>query len=527
MTLAFLKQKKILIPAAIILVVGGVWYRNYRQAHQPPSYETAAVLRGDLAQTVEATGKIESINGVSLRFDIPGTLTAVKVKEGENVRAGTVLANLRLGELNAAEAQAQANLDQKLAGATSEDRRYYEAAAESAQATWDQSVVGLDHATQDAVATLQATLPKLDDALTQADNILGIDNVISNDNFEKFLAASDGSKLVKANADYLAAKQARDATRAAILLLTLQSDRVVAEADLTITLNTLSQMNQVLRSVSDVLRATPPIDTLTPSVLDTKKTTIETTRTAITSQTTTLVNQRQSLSDAFNTVKVKEAAYRQATATLDSKINPPREVDVASFRAVLAQAVANRDKALLVAPIAGLVTKVNKKVGESVGSTDVVVEMLSPHYEIKVDIPEIDVSKLKLNNEAIITLDAFGEDTKLKGTITAIDPSSTEVQDVVYYTVTVSLADTDQPIKPGMTANVAITTGLRSGILFVPFRTVRTKEDGRKYVRILRNGAEEERLIMLGLRADQGRVEILSGVSDGEAIIVSVNEPKK
>ncbi|MBI5729349.1 MAG: HlyD family efflux transporter periplasmic adaptor subunit, partial [Candidatus Magasanikbacteria bacterium] len=132
-----------------------------------------------------------------------------------------------------------------------------------------------------------------------------------------------------------------------------------------------------------------------------------------------------------------------------------------------------------------------------------------------------------LNNEARITLDAFGEDTKLTGTITAIDPSSTEVEDVVYYTVTVSLADTDQPIKPGMTANVAITTGVRSGALFVPLRAVRAKDDGSKYIRILRNGAEEERSVTPGLRADQGRVEILSGAAEGEAVIISVREPNK
>ncbi|MBI5729327.1 MAG: HlyD family efflux transporter periplasmic adaptor subunit, partial [Candidatus Magasanikbacteria bacterium] len=434
--------KKVLIPAVIVLVIGDMSYGSYKRSHQPIAYETVAVSRGNLTQTVEATGKIESINGVRLRFDVPGTLTSVLAKEGASVQAGALLANLRLGELAAAVAQAEANLNQKLAGATPEDVRYYEAAVQSAQATWDQSAVDLTHATQDTVANLEATLPKLDDALTQADNILGIDNVISNDSFEKFLATSDGSKLVKANADYLVARTARDAARIAVLSLTLASDRGAVETVLAVALNALAQMNQALRSVSDVLRATSPIDVLTPAGLDAKKTTIEATRTTVTSQTTTLVSQKQSLSDAVNTVKVKEAVYRQAVATLDSKVNPPREVDVASYRAALAQAIANRSKALLTAPIAGLITKVNKKIGESVSSADVVVEMLSPHYEIKVDIPETDVFKLKLNNEARITLDAFGEDTKLTGTITAIDPSSTEVEDVVYYTVTVSLADT-------------------------------------------------------------------------------------
>lgn len=523
MAFAFLKRKKVFIPLIIIAAAGGgLWYRNYQQSHQPPNYETVNVERGNLTQTVEATGKIESINALDLRFDISGTLTAVQVKEGQYVKAGAPLANLRLTELDAAVAEAQANLDQKLAGASEEDQRYYQAAADSAKATWDQSAVDLNHTIQDTVVDLQATLPKLDDALTQADDILGIDNVIVNDSFEKYLSSLDSSKLVKANADYLVARRARDAARSAVSSLTLQSDQSDVEAVLEVDLTALSQMNTVLVSVSDVLRATPTIDILTPAVLDAKKTAIETTRTAVIGQTSTLVSQKQSLSDAANTVIVKEADYRQAVATLDSKVNPPRAVDVASYRAALLQAIANRDEARLVAPIDGLITQVNKKVGESVGSGDVVIQMLSPHYEIKVDIPETDISKLKLNNQAEITLDAFGEDTKLKGTITAIDPSSTEVQDVVYYTVTISLADTDVAIKPGMTANVSIATATREGTLFVPLRSVHTQVDGSKYLRILRNGEAKDRPVTLGLRADQGQVEVLSGVTEGDAVILSV-----
>lgn len=508
------------------MVVGAFGYNSYKKSHQPVAYETTAVVLGNLRQTVEATGKIESINGVSLRFDIGGTLMAVRVKEGAVVKAGSILANLRLGELNASVAQAQANLDQKLAGATAEDRRYYEAAAESAKATSEQSAVDLGHATEDTVANLQATLSKLDDALTQADNILGIDNVYVNDSFEKFLSSTDGSKLVKANADFVAAKMGRDAARNAVLPLVLSSDRASVEAALLVELNSLAQMNQVLRSVSDVLRATTPVDVLTPAVLDTKKSTIETTRTAITTQTTTLVGQKQSLSDAVNTVKLKSAAYSQALATLDGKINPPREVDVATYRAALAQAMASRDKAVLRAPFDGVITKVNKKIGESVSGADVVIQMLSPHYEIKVDVAETDVPKLKINNDAEITLDAFGEDTKFSGIITAIDPSSTEVQDVVYYRVTISLKDTEKPIKSGMTANVSVLTAESSSALIIPIRTVRAREDGSKYVRVLQEGKEMEASVTLGLKGDEGKVEIVSGVKEGDLIIVSTPSAK-
>jgi hypothetical protein len=43
-----------------------------------------------------------------------------------------------------------------------------------------------------------------------------------------------------------------------------------------------------------------------------------------------------------------------------------------------------------------------------------------------------------------------------------------------------------------------------------------------KYVRVLKNEAIEERTIKLGLKADDGKVEILSGLSEGEEIVLKI-----
>jgi len=93
-----------------------IGYSQYKKTHQAPVYETTSVLRGNLKQTVEATGKLQSANDLALRFEVPGTLADIKVKEGDVVKAGTWLANLRLAELNAAVAGASANLNLKLSG---------------------------------------------------------------------------------------------------------------------------------------------------------------------------------------------------------------------------------------------------------------------------------------------------------------------------------------------------------------------------------------------------------------------------
>ena len=572
--MSFFKSKKFWIPLILVVVIVIFVYRNYAGKSAAPQYETVKVAQGPLVQTVEATGKITSLDDLSLRFEVPGTLGAINVKEGSTVKAGDLLASLRAADLNAAVAQAKANLDQKIAGANSSERAFYQAAVESAQADLNKTKADtantvssaeanvetarnnlqlaeggessqiVSQAYASAVALLQATVSKLDDALTQADNILGIDNTLANNDFENYLSISDKTKLNAANSNYLSAKDARTLAKNVIILLNTQSPHANIDNGLTLAEDALAKSNQLLTSVADVLIATPPIGTLTQSMLDTKKTIIETTRIGITTQYTSVINQSQTVSDAKNSystfsiaynkavndlanaeatatslVQMKQAAYDQAEANLQNKVEPTREVDLAPLRAALAQAIANRNKTLITAPIDGVVTKVNKKVGEFVSASEVAIAMLSPHFEVEVDIPETDVAKIKVGDAAIITLDAFGDEVKFTGKTVSIEPASTDIQDVVYYQVKISLDDTDKPIKSGMTANITINTDSRDNAIYIPSRAVRT--DNAKYVRVLKNGQPEDRPVVLGLKADDGKVEVLSGLSEGEDVIVS------
>jgi multidrug efflux pump subunit AcrA (membrane-fusion protein) len=140
-----------------------------------------------------------------------------------------------------------------------------------------------------------------------------------------------------------------------------------------------------------------------------------------------------------------------------------------------------------------------------------------------VDVPETDVVKVKVNDEAEITLDALGPDVKFKGKVLTVDPASTEIQDVVYYAVKVAIEDSgNETIKPGMTADVLVSTDSRSNVLFIPSRAVLTRtETDEKYVRVLlKDGKVEERTVKLGLKADDGKVEVLSGLNEGEEIVL-------
>lgn len=531
------------------LVVGGVVYGQYQKSRETPKYETVKVERGVLRQTVDATGNVESANDLSLRFETAGRLVGLYKQVNNQVRKGEVIAELNLSELNASVAQAQAavakaeaDLNKQLSGNTSEYIAGLEASLAKALADLDQiqgSAPGAENskivqkAYEDALVTLQAVQNVLSVSLTVADNILGVDNTLANDDFEDVLSVLDNGALNSAKIKFYAAKAAKIDFDVLVNDLDKKSehpkiDAVALQGD-----DALQAAKDLLLAISTVLEKTVPIGDLSQSELDGIKTDVQTERTSVNTKYGELVNQTQAIDTARNTFYSYQALVDKAEAALNDAKNPPREVDVAAYRAALqsaqaslAAAVANRDKARIIAPVNGVIGKIIPQVGEYVSAQNDVVKLVSPHFEIKIDIPETDIIKIALGNEAQVTLDAYGDEVKFKGKVTEIEKGETIIQDVVYYTVTVSLDEkTDKEILNGMTADVMFYTEQRDNVLFLPLRAVRSNGEG-KYVKVLNQSEAQEIKVKTGLRGDGGMVEIIEGLSEGQEVILATVEQK-
>ncbi|MFA4830759.1 MAG: efflux RND transporter periplasmic adaptor subunit [Patescibacteria group bacterium] len=586
------RRKLFYIIILLALVIGGIAYGQVKMSRQKPEYEIAKVERGALKQTVDATGNVKSANELDLRFEASGRIGQIYKKTGDDVKAGDLIVDLQLEELNAATAnasaivqKAQADLNKALAGNTldyisSLQAKYDKAAAdleqikansadlisngeaarETAKNNLKLSEGGennqiVQDAYDDMAALLNAIQDTLSDSLIKADNILGIDNKFANNEFETVLSVRDLSKITIAENKYLAAKSAKIDVDESVNSLSAASshDKIDWAADTAY--EGLLAMKELLFSVSEVLDKTFSIGDLSQSELDILKNGIQTARGNISAKYASLVDQDQAIKTAKNSYTANKIAYDksianlentknkaqadidayhalvgQAKANLDDAMNPPREVDVASYRAAvsaaeasLSQAAANRNKARIKAPLEGVIGKIDAKTGEYVSSQDSIVKLVSPHYEIIVDIPETDIIKISLNNSATVRLDAFGDDVEFVGKVIEIEQGETIIQDVVYYTVTLSMEeDKEHEILNGMTANVMFYTEEKADVLYIPQRAVRSDERG-KYVRVLENKEVKEVLIKTGLRGDGGLVEVVEGVREGEEVVVSAN----
>ncbi|MFA4937605.1 MAG: efflux RND transporter periplasmic adaptor subunit, partial [Patescibacteria group bacterium] len=242
---------------------------------------------------------------------------------------------------------------------------------------------------------------------------------------------------------------------------------------------------------------------------------------------TALTTQTQQVEAAESTIKSAEQSLLKAQADLVLKQAPARSYDIASAQAQLASAKASLIKAqadladrTIKAPVAGIATKVNYQVGETTSlANPIVVLQTEGGYQIKVKVPESDIVKLAIGQTTDITLDALGSSEHFSGHISFINPAETPVSDVIYYEVTIMFDNQDERIKPGMTANIDVLTADKKNVLVAPLRAVKYSEAGQTYVEVLEQGQIKRREVSIGLKGDNGLVEIKSGLLDKQQVI--------
>lgn len=557
-------ESKIFWSVLIIIFLGGAISFRFFNKEKKVEYTFQEVKIGDIVQTVSATGQVKSASEIELNFKNPGQLAVLNVKKGDLVSAGQILAQQKAGDLaaNVRRAQAnveeaKANLDKLIAGSTKEDVAVYEAIGERYKTELLNAQSDLTNIektnSQNLQNERQNMLNDIDSVLTKAN--ISLQKVYDTLNYEgstNNFVTLNTSLHQKVSSEYSSTLTKVDEAEFVYNFTKLdpQDNNINESTDKTQT--ALLAVKETVDDLSRLLDYAVITSVLTQSELDTLKISINTERTTTNSSISTVQTGKQDLADARLTYQTKVAAAQNAVAVaeknlakaqadLDLKKAPARPEDIALAKARLRQAQAdlqlNQDKyneTILRAPIAGIIVEVNFDVGEQTSLSQPAIKMLAKeNYEIDVDIPESDITKIEINDQSNITLDAFSDADIFSGIVTTINPAQTEIQEVIYYKVTVVFKD-EQPsaviklkdkIKPGMTANITIQTEKIENVLFIPFRAVKEKP-GKTFVQILENNNPKEVAVVLGLRGDEGLVEVISGLMEGQKVITFTPTPR-
>ena len=110
--LKFLEKNKYMIIVAALVLAGSYGGYRYYQSTQAATetIKLGKVTRGDLTETVSATGSLTALDNVDISSKITGRIVDVLVKENQHVNAGDVLVRLDDTALKATLAQMEAKL---------------------------------------------------------------------------------------------------------------------------------------------------------------------------------------------------------------------------------------------------------------------------------------------------------------------------------------------------------------------------------------------------------------------------------
>lgn len=236
----------------------------------------------------------------------------------------------------------------------------------------------------------------------------------------------------------------------------------------------------------------------------------------------TLTLKQTQLSDAKQ--RLQNALNRLAEESNTLKYNQQEnvillnELELAQLEDDLARLVPET-----VSPVTGYVENVYILEGAAAAKGSLLMELADLSQTIvRADITEYDAPLLAVGQPVNITTSGL-PDVEYTGEISKIAAGAVEKEKSSgterAVPVEITLRDADDALKTGYSVDLEIFIAMREQVLSVPVQSVETSGE-QQFVYILRDDLLEKRVVETGLRGDK-RIEIIAGVSEGEAVVIS------
>ena len=499
-----LKKKRILIP--LILVLGLVIFFFFRNNNNAKNTVTDFVKYSDLKQTVLATGQVVSSTDLNLSFNSSGIVKSIKVKVGDKVKEGQVIATLdqasQMASLTSARgalAAANARYKRTLEGATSEEITLSEIALSNAKRDLENVKIAQQTLVNNAYDNLLNSYPEAVPENGTSDYTAPV--ISGNYNLGK-------EGIIKIKFYYSNSGTGFNVT--GLTEGTGSGNFIISQP--------IGNSGLYLKFPSNSINVTDWVIEIPNKKASNYLTNYNAYQTALKTQASA-ISSAQSLVDQ----RTAELALKKSTArTSDIDL---AKADIISAEGQVELATARYNDTLIVAPASGTITSIDIKQGELASALKqvIVLQDVSNIY-IEANINEANIAGITIGMPIDITYDAFGSDKIFKGTITKIDPSSTLISGVVNYKITAGVEQASD-LRPGMTANMTIKVKEKNHVLTVPSRAIIVDKSENKIIRIVTNKrtkAFKEIPITTGLEGDGSLVEVTSGLKENDEFVVLI-----
>ncbi len=465
----------LVIVAVVAALIAAFVIRRADWPGLPVGLVTGQAGKMSITETVSATGSVTAQTGAMVKIgsQITGTIKRLFADVGTQMKAGEMIAELGVPDLEAQVRQAEATL------ALNRSRLSEQLAGVSLQGTQSATAI------QSARAALIAAQANLTQVERSAD-------------------------LQRATAQAAVRQaQANDTNSQANLKRTQQ----------------LFQKGYVAQADVDTARTTAEVNSAQLASAQ------ENQRLVNTKLDADLESARQQVNQAKAALAAAQAGTAQ-NAIKQQQVAEAREA-VKQSEAGLAQSRAQLAKAFIRTPISGTVLQLTQQQGETIAAglsapTLIIVADLD-RLQVDAFVDETDIGRVRLGQPAEVTIDAY-PDRKFFGRVVKIASGSTMQQNVVTYDVTIALQNPGHLLKPDMTATVNITVARRDDVLAIPIDAVRQGAQGAT-VSVMtkgRNGRPQFNTVPIKTGvSDADHIEVLDGLKEGDTVVVSGQLPEQ
>ena len=502
-------RSKIVLGAIVLLLLASGWYLLW--GREVPNYQLVTVSRGSITEAVSVTGNTAPVRDVSLGFENSGTIGRVYASVGKEVTAGTLLAELKNADLMAQlkQAEAQVSIDQaKLAGLEAGARPEDIASSEAALSKAEQDLANLYASISDIAIDARA---KANDAVrtqlhtffSNAETATPTLTFDTNNSQKKADIITERIAASKALNDWQS--ELNSISTSGDVLMTLLNDSLLY----------LSTVRNLLNSASVVLDGAI---NLSAATLSTNRTAVVTAQNEVNTATKNLNTVTQEIASQKLTVAQLRAQLELKKAGESVQDIDAQKAQVKKAEANVASIEAKLQNSRIIAPINGTITQFDAKVGQIASPSVPLVTIIGASgFEVNAGVSEADIGKIALNDKVMMTIDAFPGET-FEGSVTYIAPAETNTQGVINYEVKTSFTKADPRLKSGLTANLTIVTDQKEQVLLLPQYALLQNDQGA-FVQVLVGGEIKDIPVTLGIQDQNGNVEILSGVSEGDQVL--------
>ena len=495
----------IILGVVIVAIVASAitWWSQQAAPLEEEEIRSAVVGRGAVRVAVSTNGAVEPQSRVKLAFEAPGRVAEVLVEMGDTVKAGDVLARLDSEHLALQVRQA-------------------EAAMAAAKAQLAQIEAG---ARPGEIAAAEANLRAVE---SQAD--------AASANLAQLWAGASDAQIAAAQAQVASAliqqRDAEDMHDLTMTCVTINLPQGMGEKEICPALGPYEEQARYGLNVADkaLAAARMSLDEMLAGA------------------------DADEVRAAQANVSTVEAQRDAVQAQLDLLLAGAPQDQVTAVTALVAQAQAALElaelmlaRATLYAPSDGVVAAVNVTEGQIMGGGMPAITLVdNSRFYVTVEVDEVDVVELAEGQAVEVTLDAL-PDVVLKGAVERIAPaaaglpslaaggmasmgatglslaslsSSMGSPGVVSYDMTITLNETDAPVRPGMSADAVVMVREVTDALLIPNWVVRIDHDtGQTYVQ-RQVGEQYERVdVELGVRG-HGVVQVLDGLAEGDEVVL-------